>query len=95
MEPGTLVQVYVPGAMGRIGKVTGQEKGKLLVLIDGETYRVPPEKALVVRTKPKRRRAAAPRYVESHRVAGHGQEGEDFVPGQLGLPLGKARGEGA
>jgi len=45
---GTIVQVYHPGFMGRIGVVLGQEGGKLVVLIDGREVKVEPSKAVPV-----------------------------------------------
>lgn len=50
MTPGTIVQIYHPRYMGRVGVVLGQEAGKLLVLVDGRTVRVEPSKAVPVKS---------------------------------------------
>lgn len=51
MTPGTLVQIYAPRYMGRIGEVVGHENGRLLVIIDGRTVKVEPQKAVPVKAK--------------------------------------------
>ncbi|HEY8343251.1 MAG TPA: hypothetical protein VIK75_09730 [Calditerricola sp.] len=51
MTPGTIVQIYHPRYMGRIGKVVGRNGDKLLVLIDGKTVRVDADKVLLVKAK--------------------------------------------